>query len=163
MGQEWGKVLGSKNSGWTSWKMLGLPIKEKCVCLCKVFEVVWGDCREKIGRFEYPYASLSSREATECVCNSADFRAKCRRVCLCAQSVSRVWLFATTHSVACQLLCSWDFLARILDGLPFPTPEDFSNPGIEPMSPESLALAGGFFITEPPGKPDAGKPAVECR
>ena len=29
-------------------------------------------------------------------------------------------------------------------GLPFPSPGDLSNPGIEPTSP---ALAGGFFIT----------------
>ena len=34
--------------------------------------------------------------------------------------------------------------------LPFPPPEDLPNPGIKPMSP---ALATGFFITEPPGKP----------
>jgi len=34
-------------------------------------------------------------------------------------------------------------------GLPFPSPGDLSDPWIEPMSP---ALAGGFFITEPPGK-----------
>ena len=35
-------------------------------------------------------------------------------------------------------------------GLPFPSPGDFLNPRIEPVSP---ALAGGFFTTEPPGKP----------
>ena len=35
-------------------------------------------------------------------------------------------------------------------GLPFPFSGDFPHPGIEPMSP---ALAGGFFTTEPPGKP----------
>ena len=34
-------------------------------------------------------------------------------------------------------------------GWSFPSPEDLSNPGIEPMSP---VLAGGFFTTEPPGK-----------
>ena len=34
-------------------------------------------------------------------------------------------------------------------GWPFPSPEDLSNPGIEPTSP---VLAGGFFTTEPPGK-----------
>ena len=28
-----------------------------------------------------------------------------------------------------------------------------SQPGIEPASPLSPALAGGFFSTEPPGKP----------
>ena len=38
-------------------------------------------------------------------------------------------------------------------GLPFPPPGDLPNPGIEPMCPVSPALAGGFFTTEPPGKP----------
>ena len=32
----------------------------------------------------------------------------------------------------------------------FPSPGDLPNSGIEPVSP---ALAGGFFTTEPPGKP----------
>ena len=31
--------------------------------------------------------------------------------------------------------------------LPFPSPGDLPDPGIEPESPE---LAGGFFIAEPP-------------
>ena len=35
-------------------------------------------------------------------------------------------------------------------GLQFPSPGDVSDPGIEPDSP---ALAGGFFMTESPGKP----------
>ena len=35
-------------------------------------------------------------------------------------------------------------------GFPFPSPGDLPNSGIEPGSP---ALAGGFFTTEPPGKP----------
>ena len=40
--------------------------------------------------------------------------------------------------------------ARIYwSGLPWPPPGDLSDPGIEP---ESLALAGGFFTTEPPWK-----------
>ena len=34
--------------------------------------------------------------------------------------------------------------------LPFPSSGDLPDPGIEPSSP---ALAGGFFTTEPPGKP----------
>ena len=38
-------------------------------------------------------------------------------------------------------------------GLPFPSPGDLSDPGIEPRSPVSLALAGGLLTTEPPGKP----------
>ena len=35
-------------------------------------------------------------------------------------------------------------------GLPFAYPGDLPEPGIEPMSP---ALEGGFFTTEPPGRP----------
>ena len=34
-------------------------------------------------------------------------------------------------------------------GLPFPPPGDLPDPEIEPMSPTSLALAGGFFIIAP--------------
>ena len=38
-------------------------------------------------------------------------------------------------------------------GLPLPPPGDLPDPGTEPVSPAALALAGGFFTTEPPGKP----------
>ena len=34
--------------------------------------------------------------------------------------------------------------------LPFPSPEDLPEPGIEPVS---SAMAGGLFTTEPRGKP----------
>ena len=36
--------------------------------------------------------------------------------------------------------------------LPFHTPGDLPNPGIEPVSPAFPALAGGFFTTEPGSK-----------
>ena len=39
------------------------------------------------------------------------------------------------------------------NGLPFPSPEYFSNPRIKPTSPVSPALAGEFFTTELLGKP----------
>ena len=38
-------------------------------------------------------------------------------------------------------------------GLPFPSPGDLPDPGIELLSPVSPALAGGFFTPEPPEKP----------
>ena len=38
-------------------------------------------------------------------------------------------------------------------GLPFPFPEDLSDPGIELTSPEAPALQGDFSALEPPGKP----------
>ena len=37
-------------------------------------------------------------------------------------------------------------------GLPFPSPEDVPDPGIEPTFPVSPALAGRYFTTEPPSK-----------
>ena len=36
------------------------------------------------------------------------------------------------------------------EGFPFPSPGDIPRPAIKPEAP---ALAGGFFTTEPPGKP----------
>jgi len=55
-----------------------------------------------------------------------------------------------------KLLCPWDFpgkntgIAEYCSGLPFPSPGDLPDPGIEPTS---SALAGGFFTAESPGKP----------
>ena len=36
--------------------------------------------------------------------------------------------------------------------MPFPSPGDLPKPETEPTSPGSLALASGYFTTEPPGK-----------
>ena len=43
-------------------------------------------------------------------------------------------------------------------GPPHPPPGDLPDPGIKPSSLTSLALAGGFYTTEPPGKP--GPPLI---
>ena len=45
-------------------------------------------------------------------------------------------------------------------GLPFPSRGDLLDPGIEPTSLMSLALAGGLVITDPSGKPPQPFPAV---
>ena len=42
------------------------------------------------------------------------------------------------------------FRQEYWSGLPFPFPGDIPDPEIKPMSP---TLAGGFYTTEPPGKP----------
>ena len=69
---------------------------------------------------------------------------------MCACSVA-VRLSVTPWALACQVLLSLEFSRQeYWSGLPFPTPGDLPNTGIEPVSP---ALAGGFFTTEPPGKP----------
>ena len=45
------------------------------------------------------------------------------------------------------------FQARTLEWVAISYFRDLLDPGIEPASLVSPALAGGFFITEPPGKP----------
>ena len=50
---------------------------------------------------------------------------------------------------ACPAPLSMEFSRQeSWSGLPFPTPEDLPDPGMEPVSP---ALAGRCFTTEPPG------------
>ena len=53
-----------------------------------------------------------------------------------------------------RLLCPWDFLARILEWVAISSSRGFPDPGTQPAS---IALAGGFFTTEPPKEiPDKG-------
>ena len=78
----------------------------------------------------------------------------CIYACMHPQSLSRVWLFVTPRTVTHQASLSMEFSRQeYWSGFPFPTPGDLPDPGIEPTSPESPALAGRFFTTEPPGKP----------
>ena len=66
-----------------------------------------------------------------------------------ACTLSHVQLFATSWTVAHQSLLSMGFSRQeYWSGLPFPSPGDLPNPGTES---DSLAFAGGFFTTEPPG------------
>ena len=72
-------------------------------------------------------------------------------VCVPAQSFSCVWL-CDPWTVACQAPLSMESSRQeYWSGLPFPTPGDLPDLGIEPVSLEAPALAGGFFTTEPPG------------
>ena len=64
---------------------------------------------------------------------------------------SHVQLFVTLQTVACQAPLSMGLSRQeFWSGLPCPPPRDLPDPGVEPASP---ALTGGFFTTEPPGKP----------
>ena len=81
-------------------------------------------------------------------------------VCVCAHACVHM------HSVAqsCMTPCDHTdcsppspsvngiFQARILEEVAVFYSRDLSNPGIEPESLVSPALAGGFFTTVPPGK-----------
>ena len=67
---------------------------------------------------------------------------------------SHVQLFATPWIVARQAPLSMGFSRQeYWSGLPFPSPGDLPNPGIEPTSPVSPALHANSLPTEPPGKP----------
>ena len=67
--------------------------------------------------------------------------------------------FTTPWTVAARFLCIWDLFPRqeYWSGLPFPPLKDLLDPWTEP---ESLAMAGGFFTTEPPGKPTGKIPLL---
>ena len=61
---------------------------------------------------------------------------------------SRVWLLVTLGTIACQAPLSMGVSRQEhWSGLPCPPPGHFPNPGIEPGSLMSPALAGGFFTT----------------
>ena len=67
---------------------------------------------------------------------------------LSAQLLSCVHLFAILWMVAHQVPQSMGFSRQeYWRGLPFPTPRGLLHPGIQPASPASPALAGGFFTT----------------
>ena len=77
--------------------------------------------------------------------------AVCVCVCVCVcESLSRVQLFATPQTVARQAPLSMGFSRQgYWSGLPFPSPLDVPDPGIEPGSP---ALQVDAFPSELPGK-----------
>ena len=74
--------------------------------------------------------------------------------CYCAYVLSRfshVPLFATVWTVARQAPLSMGYFRQeYWSGLPFPSPGDLPNPGIEPGSP---ALQADSLLSEPLGKP----------
>ena len=73
-------------------------------------------------------------------------------MCVCV--LSHVQLFATPWTVAHQAPLSIEFSRQeYWSRLPFSPQGDLTNPGIQPVSLASPALAGRFFTTAPPGKP----------
>ena len=67
------------------------------------------------------------------------------------KSLSRVRLFATPWTATHQAPPSMGFSRQeYRSGLPFPSPGDLPDPGIEPRSP---TLQADALTSEPPGKP----------
>ena len=67
------------------------------------------------------------------------------------KSLSHIQLFVTPWTVAYQAPLSMGLSRQeYWSGLPFPSPGNLPNPGIEPRSP---ALRADALLSEPPGKP----------
>ena len=74
------------------------------------------------------------------------FREAQSLLCVVVCVLSHVWFFGTPWTVACQSPLSIEFSRQeYWSGLPCPLPGDLPDPGVEPMSLASPALAGGFL------------------
>ena len=70
------------------------------------------------------------------------------------KSLSHFLLFVTPWTVARQARLSMGFSRQeYWNELPFPSPEDLSDPGTEPMSFCLLQWQAGSFPLAPPGSP----------
>ena len=71
-------------------------------------------------------------------------------MCVCVRVLSHlssIQLFVMVWTIAHQAPLSMGFSRQEhWSGLPFPSPEDLPNPGIEPASFTCPALVGGIFI-----------------
>ena len=75
--------------------------------------------------------------------------------------LSRIGLFAIPSTVIYQVSPSMRFSRQeYWSGLPFPSPGDLPNPGIEPRS---LALQADTLPSEPPGKPSRDASWPDCK
>ena len=99
--------------------------------------------------------TLASRHSFKCfpsaVGRKLDMESKEKNCWLCVCVLRRVRLSATPRTAPARLFCPWQ---ELWSGLPFPSPGNLPHPGIKPASP---ALAGGFYTTEPLGKPSKEK------
>ena len=75
------------------------------------------------------------------------------RECLCLRVCVHVYKVTLVMSTLCNPV-DWSSLGpsvhgilQARSGLPFPSPGNLPDPGIEPVSLTSLALAGEFFTT----------------
>ena len=80
---------------------------------------------------------------------------------MCCGSITKLCtILATPWTAACQAPMSIGFFRQeYWNGLPFPSPADILNPGIEPLSP---ALQADSLATESPWKPKALENSFHC-
>ena len=93
----------------------------------------------------------------------------CVCVCVCVYLCMCIYMCVCVCAQSRQILCDpmdcsppassvhGISQARILERVAISSSGDYPNSGIEPKSPVSPALAGGFFSTAPSGKPQRGR------
>ena len=109
---------------------------------CKLLENFWTTCSKGDIFHLLGYGLVS------------DSLSLCLFMCVCALTCA--WFFATLWTVACQAPLSMGFSRQeYWSELPFPPPGGCPHPGVESTSPVFPALAGRFFTTVPPWKPQA--------
>ena len=87
----------------------------------------------------------------------------CVHACACVHAQSCLTI-ATSWTIACKAPLSMGLSKQeYWSGLPLLLQGNLPDPGIEPRSPASLALAGGFFTNEPMGKPKSSLKASQIR
>ena len=120
-----------------------------------VFDAIEG--REKLADLSsdtHDTEGLISSNLTQSQLYYVTFFNTIQLVCAHVRLFSCVQLFVTPRTVAHQALLPMGFSRQeYWSGLPFSPSSNFFDPGFEPKSPTSPALAGGIFTTEPPGKP----------
>ena len=95
----------------------------------------------------YPRTFVKGRRPLQAI-RPCDFGVPLAVLCSVASDSATPW------TVALQAPLSMGFpRTEYWSGLPFPSLECLSHPGIKPKSLVSPALAGRFFTTKPPGKP----------
>ena len=102
-------------------------------------------------QLEFSYIAVRMQSHAT-VLNSLDIFYKVKDIFMHACVFSCVLTLLQPHRLQpTKSLHPWVFSRQeYWSGLPFCSPGDLPNPGIEPTSP---TLAGGFFATELPGKP----------
>ena len=105
-------------------------------------------CRHKVRGFQEPPTDKDGMVTVSPVGGSS--------MCVCCAQLY-LTLCNPADLYPAKLLCLWDYLGKNTGvGCHFLLQGNLPDPGIEPTSPVSPALAGRFFITEPPGKPWEG-------
>ena len=140
-----GKIEGRRrgNRAWDGW--MASPIQ---------WTWVWADSGNSEGQGNLACCSPRGGRVGHNWVTEQHHYSVCVCVCVCARPCSvmsdSLWPpWTVAHQVPLSIELS---RKEHWSGLPFPSPGDLPDPGIEPASPVSLALVAGFFTTEPTEK-----------